>query len=135
MQFNLLYSNSDTTQNKMNVSLSFIPSLILQWRLFFALTVKYGDVVNRSISLVVTSSNSLKGQLQKESMNGVKIKITQVRTLYAFYESLISSAHVAVVFTMNLYGHTAAILIYIVSKAIMRCSGGKLVCLCPLSTQ
>lgn len=43
-----------------------LSAIDLLFRLIFNLAIKYGDIVNRSISFVATSSNPLKGQLQRK---------------------------------------------------------------------
>lgn len=48
---------------------------------FFNLAIKYGDVVNRSISFVATSSNPLKRQLQEKRLFvNQKIEIKENRS-------------------------------------------------------
>lgn len=54
-------------------------SLIIS--LIFNLAIKYGDVVNRSISFVATSSNPLKRQLQEQQNK--KTEITENKSYLA----------------------------------------------------
>ena len=49
--------------------------------LIFNLAIKYGDVVNRSISFVATSSNPLKRQLQEQQNK--KTEITENKSYFA----------------------------------------------------
>ena len=69
-------------------------SLIIS--LIFILAIKYGDVVNRSISFVATSSYSLKGQLQQQQNKKPRLQETNQtwrQTLYCLFNFCKQSEH------------------------------------------